>query len=127
MTFTQEDLIKAKDKAAKALEKLDRIIDEMRPDFDWNEHFDTDAMTFAEQLHMPAFVEEFKPREFEVTVWIARPYVVRVSGLDEEDAVNNVRDNIHGVEFTPDPHEYRSPLAENVLETAPYDLVAEEA
>jgi hypothetical protein len=125
--YTQEDLIKAKDKAAKALEKMHRIAEEINPNIDWDDHLGMDPFSLAEQLHMPAFLDEFKPKEWTVTVWIARPYIVKVeSAMDEEDAVNAVQDNLHSVEFTESPLAYQSGLAENVLDTHPYDMVAEE-
>lgn len=128
--YTQEDLIKARDKAAKALEKLDRIVDDMKPDFDWTDHFDaTDAMTFAEQLHMPGFVEAFKPERFKVTVWIARPYFVEVEAMDEEDAINKVHERLDehdDNDFTPDHGMFVESLAVNALTTSPFQMVAEQ-
>lgn len=127
--YTQEDLIKARNKAAKALEKLDRIVDDMKPDYDWSNYFGETAMEFAEELHMPHFIDSFKPERFKVTVWIARPYFVEVDAMDEEDAINKVHERLDehdDNDFTPDHSTFVESLAVNVLTTSPFQMVAEQ-
>lgn len=125
--YTLEDLEKARDKAAKALERLERIADDLNPNYSWD-NFGTDPMTFAEELHMQHFTEAFRPSKYKVTVWIARPYFVEVEAQDEEDAINKVEENIHSYEheFMPDHSMFVESLAVNVLSNnLPFQTVAE--
>lgn len=121
---TYAEFLAKRDKAVKALAKLDEVMNDLNPNYEHGDHLDTDLETFGEQLESDAFAEAFKPRKHTVEVWIARPYVIEIEALDEDDATERAIADFHEYEagnlVKESPNAMHASLADNLLERHPY-------